>query len=311
MYKKKITVLAGGVGAARFLEGLMQVIPPETVSVIVNTGDDEEFFGLYVCPDIDIITYTLAGLVNKEHGWGISGDTFACLSMLAQLGHPTWFNLGDRDVGVHIHRTYRKQQGWELDKITGEIAQQLGVTANITPMTNNRVCTKIRTGKDILPFQKYFVERRAQDPVNEILFNNIEESLPAPGVIESILSAEVVILAPSNPYVSIGPILAVPGIRDAMQSTDAPVVAISPIVQGAAIKGPAARMMKTLGDEVSSLGVARLYRDFLDLMIIDVQDAELKGVIENSGIRTLVTDTIMSSLQKKEQLATTILDGLE
>lgn len=311
MCKTELTVLAGGVGAARFLSGLVQITAPETTTVIVNTADDLICHGLYISPDIDIITYTLAGIVNPEQGWGVANDSFQCLSMLGNLGHSTWFNLGDKDLAIHIHRTFRLQNGWTLDKITEEIRTALYVKTRIIPMTNHRVMTKINTGTEILPFQEYFVKRNAQDQVKEISFEGIEDAFPAPMVIESIEAARAVIISPSNPFVSIGPILSVPGIRAAICRTNATVVAISPIVGGAALKGPAAQMMGYLGHEVSALGVACIYQDLLDIMIIDEQDANLKNKIEELGIRTVVTDTIMSSLQKKISLSNTVLKALE
>lgn len=311
MCKTELTVLAGGVGAARFLSGLVHITAPETTTVIVNTADDLICYGLYISPDIDIITYTLAGIVNPEQGWGVASDSFQCLSMLGKLGHSTWFNLGDKDLATHIHRTFRLQHGWTLDKITEEIRTALNVKTRIIPMTNHRVMTKINTGTEILPFQEYFVKRNAQDQVKEISFEGIEDASPAPMVIESIEAAKAVIISPSNPFVSIGPILSVPGVRAAICRTNAAVVAISPIVGGAAVKGPAAQMMGYLGHEVSALGIACIYQDLLDIMIIDEQDANLKNKIEGLGIRTVVTDTIMSSLQKKISLSNTVLKALE
>jgi len=311
MCKMEFTVLAGGVGAARFLSGLVHVTPPETITVIVNTADDLTSYGLFISPDIDIITYTLAGIVNSERGWGVADDSFHCLSMLDTLGHSTWFNLGDKDLGTHIHRTFRLQQGWTLDQITEEIRIALNVKSKVIPMTNQRVMTKINTSTEILPFQEYFVKRNAQDKVKEIFFDGIEDACPAPGVIESIEAAKTVIIAPSNPFVSIGPILSVQGVRNAIHRTEATVVSISPIVGGAAIKGPAARMMGDLHHEVSALGVARIYKDLLDVMIIDEQDTNLKDAIEELGIKAVVTDTIMSSLQKKINLSNTVLKALE
>jgi LPPG:FO 2-phospho-L-lactate transferase len=306
----KLTVLSGGVGAARFLTGLSGVIPPEDITAIVNTGDDATFFGLHVSPDIDIITYTLAGIVNQESGWGISDDSFNCLSMLHKLGHPTWFNLGDRDLGINIHRTLRLQQGWALDQITEEIRTALGVRITIIPMTNNTVMTKIDTGTEILPFQDYFVRRSAQDRVKEVFFEGIEEASPAPMALKSIEDAGSVIIAPSNPFLSINPILSVPGVREAILGTGSSVAAISPIVSGAAIKGPAARMMGYLGHEISAVGVARIYRDLLDVMIIDEKDRDLKDSIEELGIRTVVTDTIIASDEKKKNLARVVLQAI-
>ncbi len=310
MCKTKVTVLAGGVGAARFLSGIVHVQAPETTTVVVNTADDLTWCGLHISPDIDTIIYTLAGIVNRERGWGVENDSFHCLKTLGRFGHSTWFNVGDRDLGIHIHRTFRLQQGWTLARVTDEIRTFLNVKVRIIPMTDRRVMTKINTGAEILPFQEYLVKRNARDRVKEILFDGIEDASPAPMVIEAIEDAEYVIIAPSNPFVSIAPILSVPGIRRAVRYTNAKVAAISPIVGGAAIKGPAARMMGDLHHEVSAAGVSRIYRELLDVMIIDRQDEHLKNEIEKQGIKVAVTDTIMSSLQKKIDLSSAVLKAL-
>jgi len=307
----KITVLAGGVGAARFLSGLVHVRAPETVTAIVNTADDLTWCGLYISPDIDTVTYTLAGLVHPEREWGVANDSFHCLKMLGRLGHSTWFNLGDRDLGLHIHRTFRLKQGWTLDQVTDEIRIALNVKTKILPMTNRRVSTMIDTGVEVLPFQEYFVKRNAKDRVKEIFFDGIDDASPAPQVIQAIETAEHVIIAPSNPFVSIGPILSVQGVMNSLCHTHARVTAISPIVGGAAVKGPAARMMSDLHHEVSALGVSRIYQELLDIMIIDEQDKHLKNEIEKLGIRVVVCDTIMSSLQKKIDLSNIVLRALE
>jgi len=307
----ELAVLAGGVGAARFLSGLVHVVPPETVTAIVNTGDDVVVHGLTVCPDIDIVLYTLAGTVDTDKGWGIAGDTSHCLSMLAKLGQETWFRIGDRDLAVHIHRTERLRQGATLASVTDEIRIALGVATRIVPMTNSPVRTTIDTGADLLPFQEYFVRRATRDPVRGVAFRGIEDAVPAPGAIDTILGAQGVLIAPSNPFVSIGAILSVPGIRESVIRTKAPVLGVSPIIAGAAVKGPAARMMESLGHEVSALGIARIYRDLVDVMVIDRQDHALRPAIEALGMRAVVTDTVMSSLEKKVCLAKTVLEALE
>jgi len=311
MHRKALAVLAGGVGAARFLSGLVHVVPPEAVTAIVNTGDDFTVHGLTVCPDMDTITYALAGIVDADRGWGIDGDTCQCLSMLGNLGHETWFSLGDRDLAVHIHRTERLRQGVTLAAVTEEIRIALGVPTRIVPMTNSQVRTHIDTGTEILPFQEYFVQRGARDAVRSVVLEGIEKAVPTPSVVDTIRAAQIVLIAPSNPFVSIGPILSVPGVREAVVRTAAPVVAISPIVAGTAIKGPAARMMASLGHEVSARGIARLYCDLVNVMVIDQQDRALKPCIEELGMRVVVTDTIMSSLKKKIGLAATAIEVLE
>jgi len=307
-----IVVLAGGVGAARFLEGLVRVVPPKDIFVVVNTGDDEEFFGLRVCPDFDIITYTLAGLVDPEKGWGIKGDTFNCLDMLSRYGYETWFLLGDRDLATHIHRTHLLKKGYTIFEIAEDIRKRLGIECQIAPMTNEFVKTKVITKEaGELDFQVYFVKRRTQDTVIEVKFQNIEKAKPAPGILDAIESADGIIISPSNPIVSIGPILAIRGIRDALQSTEAKIVAISPIVGGKTIKGPADRMLQSLGYDVSPVGVAELYKDFLDVMIIDTIDAEYKKKIEALGIKAIITNTIMKSIEDKVNLAKAAVEAFK
>ena len=302
-----ITVLAGGVGAARFLEGLVQVVAPSEVTVIVNTADDEEFFGLHVSPDIDTVNYTLAGRVNPEHGWGLAGDSFHCLEALARLGHDTWFRLGDADLATHIHRTSLLRQGRSLSEATASIAAAFGLTTAVLPMSDDPVRTEVATPAGVLPFQEYFVRRGFQDPVQGLRIQGVESARPAPGVVESVMGADAIILAPSNPLVSIGPILAVPGIREALVASEAPVAAVSPIVGGRALKGPADRMMAGLGLEVSAKGVAELYRDFLDIMVLDGADRALAPQIQSLGIAPVVTNTVMSSASDKAALAAATL----
>jgi len=318
-----ITVLAGGVGAARFLQGLLAVHPPSDVTIVSNVGDDAEFFGLRVCPDIDIVLYHLAGLADEERGFGLRGDTFRTLEALARLGYDPWFRLGDRDLATCIARSDLLRRGYTISQATGEIARALGVPARILPVTDDPMRTVIRTdpsaalracpepaegtGSDLLEFQEYFVKRGARDPVREIIFRDAETARPAPGVLEAIGNAQAVLLAPSNPLVSVGPILAVPGVREALRQTPARVAAVSPIVGGAALKGPAAQMLRDQGLEASALTIARLYRDFLDLLVIDEADAALHQQIEALGLEVAVADTIMSSMEKKAALARKVL----
>lgn len=305
-----ITALAGGVGAARFLEGLVKLVDEEELTVIVNTGDDIELYGLYISPDLDIVTYTLASVVDDEKGWGIKGDTFHCLKMLKRYGYETWFNLGDKDLATHIHRTYLLKRGLKLSEVTSEICRALGLKVRIIPMTDDRFETRIVTRDGTIHFQEYLVKREAKDEVLGVNFVGAEEARPAPGVIDSILNAEGVIICPSNPIVSIGTILSVKGIREALRRTEAVKVAITPIVGGAPIKGPADRLMKGLGLEVSAYSVASLYRDFLDVFILDEADSEEKTRIENLKIRVRVSNTIMKSLEKKIQLARVVLEEI-
>ena len=312
MYEgKKFVVLCGGVGAARFMEGLVNVVPPENITAIVNTGDDDEFYDLYVSPDTDILIYTLAGVINKEWGWGFDGETFNCLSILAKYGHETWFKLGDKDLATHIHRTYLLHKGYKLSEITDNIRKAWGVEVKIIPMTNSIVRTRLKTNIGELAFEEYFVKHQFQPEVKEVIFEGIENAKPTPGVIESIQNADGIIIAPSNPFVSISPILSVHGVREAIKNAKAKKVAISPIVGGKAIKGPAALLLKSLGYEVSAKSVAKLYSDFLDVFILDSVDRKLKSEIEKEvGVRVIVTNTIMNSLEQKITLAKIVLASL-
>ena len=306
-----ITVLAGGIGAAKFLEGLAAILPPEQFTVIVNTGDDAEFHGLHVSPDIDTIMYTLAGVVNRETGWGIAGDTFQALEALRRLGAETWFQLGDQDLATHLHRTRRLRQGAPLGDVISELCQRYGVRCRILPMSNDPAPTRLRTSAGELSFQEYFVKLRQQPEVLEVDLSAAEDSQPAPGVIEAIINAQGVIVAPSNPMISIGPILAVPGISDALRNTPAPVAAISPIIGGKALKGPADRMLQSLGLGASAVSVAELYRDFLDVFVLDDQDTALQPEVERIGMKVIVTQTIMSSAHAKHSLARTMIEFIQ
>ena len=302
-----IVVLAGGVGAARFLQGLVQVVSQERLTVIVNTGDDRDFYGLHVSPDLDIVMYTLADLVDETHGWGIRNDTYHTMQQLTHYGNEDWFMLGDCDLATHIHRTNLLHQGKTLSEVTEELRKYLGLEIRILPMTNHPVATHIRTPVGLLHFQEYMVKRRCVDEVLDVVFVGASESRSSPGVLDAIKEAEAILIAPSNPIVSIGSILAVPGIHDALHEASGMVVAVSPIVGGAPIKGPADKLMRGLGMEVSPVGVARCYRDFLDVMVIDKQDERLLSEIENLGIPAVATDTIMRDTAAKAALARKVL----
>ena len=303
-----IVVLAGGVGAARFLEGVVQVVPASEVTAIVNTGDDISMHGLYISPDVDIVTYTLAGIIEESQGWGIRGDTTATMAMLGRLGGDTWFKLGDQDLAVHIRRTQRMGEGATLAEVADEIRQSLGVAPHILPMSNDRVSTYIVTPDGGMHFQHFLVQRHAQDEVLGVEFRGAEAARPAPGVLEAIAAAEVILVAPSNPIVSVGTILAVPGIRAAIEQASAPVIGVSPIVGGAPIKGPATPLMRASGYEVSARGVAECYRGLVDGMVIDQVDAALAPAIEALGMRVAVVDTIMRGPQEKRALAQAAID---
>jgi LPPG:FO 2-phospho-L-lactate transferase len=304
-----VVVLCGGVGAARFLEGVVRVVEPETVTAIVNVADDAEFHGLRVSPDIDTVLYTLSGIVDPDQGWGVRGDTHAVQAALARLGRDTWFQLGDRDLATHIHRTTLLRAGVPLTEVTTRLARSLGVRVRIVPSSDERQATMVRTDSGWLPFQEYFVHRRQQDTVREIRFDGA--GIPAPGVIGAIDAARVILIAPSNPIVSIGPILALAGMRAALARTRAEIVAISPIVGGEALKGPAAAMLASLGHEVSPAGVARLYADFLDVMVLDLRDAALAPRVASVGARAVVAATIMRDLAAKEALARVAIEAAE
>jgi len=301
-----ITALAGGVGAAKLLRGLSKVVS-EDLTIIVNTGDDVTLHGLHISPDIDIITYTLAGIVDPEKGWGIKGDTFNCLDTLKQLGCEGWFNLGDRDLATHIYRTHLLKQGLKLSEVTSKIASSLGVTAQIIPMTDDRFQTKIKTDIGTLHFQEYLVKRGCSDKVLGVVFEGAKEAKPAPKVLDSILEARAVIICPSNPILSIGTILSVKGVREALQRTEATILGVSPIIGGAPVKGPADKLMSALGVEVSAYGVAQLYKDLIDIFLIDLVDSALKEKIESLGIKAVTCNILMKSYDDEITLAKHIL----
>ena len=304
-----VVALAGGVGAARLLRGLVRVVPPEDLVIVGNTGDDMELHGLHVSPDLDIIMYTLAGVVDEEKGWGVSGDTFNCLNMLGTLGFETWFKLGDRDLATHIARTKLLKDGMPLSKVTAELCRKLGVKARLVPMTNDCVRTRVVSGQRTLDFQEYFVKRGTRDEVTKVLFEGAEEAKPAPSVLETIEEAERVVVCPSNPILSISPILSVPKIRSALKKANAYIVGVSPIVGGKALKGPADRIMASMGLEVSAYGVAKFYEDFLDHLAIDKTDDDQKKRIEGLGVKVTVTDTIMRNLEDSVRLAKAVIEA--
>ncbi|MGH9531980.1 MAG: 2-phospho-L-lactate transferase [Terriglobales bacterium] len=342
-----IVLLTGGTGGAKFLQGLMQVVPQDELTCILNTGDDFECWGLHVSPDVDSITYALAGKLSSERGWGVEGDTFECLEVMRGIGAPAWFRIGDRDLGLHVFRTEKLRAGKTLSQVTADVANWMGIQARILPMSDQRVETRVITptseGVDIviagsvdpknmledikliesvpiavdekpaeesagtqtreLSFQEYFVRERYRVPVKAVRFAGAERARPAPGVIEAIHGAEAVILAPSNPVTSIGPILAVPGIRAALRLTPAPVGAVSPIVGGAAVSGPAVELMRTQGLAPSIAGVAKAYGDFLDVLIADESDAAAATAVEAMGVSVHLAATLMKSEADKRALA--------
>ena len=304
-----ITVLAGGVGAARFLEGLVVAVPQRDITVISNVGDDLDIYGVRVCPDIDIVLYTLAGMVDGR-GWGIMNDTFHVVDALERFGYETWFRLGDRDFATGMRRTMRLREGAGLAEVTGELARALGLELRVLPVTEDLLRTKVSTTAGKLDFQDYFVRRRAEDDVMGIDFEGAKKARPTAGVLESIRDAEGIIVAPSNPLVSIAPILAVRGVRDALIETSARIAAVSPIISGGTVKGPADRMMRGLGMEVSATQVARLYKDFLDVFVFDIADSALVEEVAELDVQPLVTETLMKGPREKVRLATTTLRAL-
>lgn len=302
-----IVALAGGVGGAKLAHGLYRVLPEWGLTVIVNTADDFDLFGLRICPDADTVMYTLAELANSATGWGVVGDTFATLALLERYGRNPWFKLGDRDFATHIARTERLRAGATLTRVIGELAGAVGIRAALLPMCDEPVATRVVTPDGTLEFQEYFVHRHHEDVVTGVVFQGSEVAGLTESARGAIAAAEAIIFCPSNPIVSIGPILAVPGLRQALADREAPKVAVSPIVGGQALRGPADRMLRTLGHEVSAYGVAALYQGLIQGMVIDEVDAHLASRIEALGMRVLVAPTIMSDLSVRETLARQVL----
>jgi LPPG:FO 2-phospho-L-lactate transferase len=304
-----ITALAGGVGAAKLLTGVAKLVKEEDLTIIGNTGDDIEIYGLHVSPDLDIVTYTLAGVVDEEKGWGIRGDTFHCLEAFKKLGQETWFMVGDRDLATHVFRTALLKQGKKLSEATAAIGRMFGLNEKVLPMTDDHFETRIVTEHGAVHFQEYLVKRQAKDEVLGVEFAGADKAKPADGVVEAVMDADLVIVCPSNPVVSIGTILAVNGIREALRRSDARRIAVSPIVAGAPIKGPAGKLLRGLGLEVSAYSVAKLYADFLDVFVIDVADESEKERIEQIGVEVKVANTVMRSLDDKISLANVVLES--
>lgn len=303
---RRVVALAGGVGGAKLAHGLAQALPPEVFSVVVNTGDDFTHLGLYICPDVDTVCYTLAGLANEVTGWGLADEQWTVLQALRTLGGPDWFQIGDRDLATHLERTRRIQQGETLSHITAQFCGAWGVLPRVLPMTNEHVATWVETEADgWLAFQEYFVHRQCAPKVIGFRFDGAEEAQAAPGVVEAIRAAEIVVLCPSNPWVSIGPMFAISEIAQAAR--EKPIVAVSPIVGGQAIKGPAAKMYAEMGIQPSALAVAKHYLGMVDGMVIDQQDAAQDEAIRALGMEVLVTDTVMRSTADRKRLAENVL----
>jgi LPPG:FO 2-phospho-L-lactate transferase len=302
-----ICVLTGGTGGAKLVDGLAQSVPPEEITLVVNTGDDLLWWGLYVSPDIDSIVYVLSGMLSRERGWGVNGDTFHCLQAMGQLAEPTWFHAGDRDLAMHILRSRLLAEGQTLSQATATITAKLGVKARVLPMSDSRVETRVDTPSGELSFEEYFVQRWYQDPVKAVRFAGATDAKPAPGVIEAITSADAVLIAPSNPVTSIGPILAVPGIREALLRARGKVAAVSPIVGSTPVAGPAGILMQAQGLACSVAGVADAYKDFLDLLVCDLRDERAANELRGNGLQVLCTQTVMRSAEDRATLAHEVL----
>jgi LPPG:FO 2-phospho-L-lactate transferase len=300
----RVCALAGGVGAAKMLRGVLRVVDPHDVTAVVNIGDDVVLHGLHISPDLDTITYTLADAVNPETGWGLVGESWHAMEALERYGGLTWFRLGDQDLATHMYRTQRLRDGVGLAAVTAEITAAWGLELRVLPVTEDRVETRVTVeGEGEIGFQEYFVGRQHNVTVTDVRFAGAEEAQPGPGVIDAITDADVVLICPSNPIVSIGPLLAVPAVREAVVARRASTVAVSPIVAGAALKGPADRMLRELGHDASVVGVARLYRDLAAVLVVDEADRDLAGAVEDAGMRCVVAPTIMRTPEDAAGLA--------
>ncbi len=306
----KVVALAGGVGGAKLADGITRNLPPENFSIVVNTGDDFEHLGLKICPDLDTVCYTLAGLANNETGWGRANESWTILENVILLGGPDWFRLGDKDISTHLERTRRLAKGETLTCIVKDFCIAWKIDVSVLPMSDQTVSTIVKTNHEgDLAFQDYFVRRRCEPEVSGFKFDGVDNAKPAPGVVEAITDSDVVIICPSNPWVSIGPILAIPGILPALKSK--PVVAVSPIIGGQAVKGPAAKMFEELGFESSASSVAMHYGDLLQGFVIDFVDCELEKDVRNLNIKTMVTNTLMKTIDDRKRLAKEVLTFCE
>jgi len=301
-------VLAGGVGAAKFMEGLVNIIDPSLLKIVINTGDDIELFGLKICPDIDIITYTLANVVDKEKGWGFSEETFNCLSLLKTYYNYGWFNAGDKDLATHIYRTDLFRRGYNKAEVTSLISEKLGVRSQLIPMCNEEVQTIIKTRSKTMHFEEYFIKYNCEPEIIGIEFKGIENAKPVENVLNYIKGAKKILICPSNPIVSIGTILQVSGVKEILKKVRNKVYSITPIIQGAPIKGPADKLMKSCGLEVSCVGVANYYKDVVGHFIVDEKDCKLRTKIEDLDIKTYCFDTIMRNWKKKRELAQFVIN---
>jgi len=304
----RVCALAGGVGGAKLAAGLQAVLPAGDLSVVVNTADDFDLWGLHICPDLDTVMYTLAGIANPEAGWGIAGESFETLNMLARYGEDTWFKLGDKDLATHTLRTHRLRSGDSLTEVTAALAGSLDVESVVLPMSDDPVSTVLDTPEGRLEFQEYFVRRGQRDEVLGVEFRGIEDARPSAEALAAISDAEAIVFCPSNPVVSVGPILNLPGMKEALALSHAPTVAVSPIVGGRALKGPADKMLLSLGHEVSATSVAGMYAGLVDGMVVDTVDEEERAGIEALGMRVLVTDAVMRDAKDRMRLALETLE---
>jgi LPPG:FO 2-phospho-L-lactate transferase len=302
-----IVALAGGIGGAKLLLGLSRVVPPRELAIIGNTGDDIELHGLRICPDLDTITYTLAGVADPARGWGCKEETFHCLQTLRRYGADTWFQLGDRDLATHLYRSSLLREGKSLSEATSRICRAWSVESRLLPMSEGFTPTLLETSSGRLHLQEYLVRERCEPRLSGLDYQGIEAARPARGVEKALLQAGAIVICPSNPFISIGPILAVPGMRDLMSRSGAPVAVVSPIIGGRALKGPAAKMLSELKMEVSAAGVAGIYQGIADIFVLDARDAHLRDSIEALGMEVLITDTMMDTLEKKTALAGVIM----
>ena len=308
---RHVVLLVGGVGGAKLAYGLAQVLPPGQLSIVVNTADDFELHGLHISPDVDTVMYTLAGLANPETGWGIGGDTFVAKTALARLGQPDWFLLGDQDLATHVTRTALLRQGHTLTEVTAHLCHQLGVEHPLLPMTDAPVATVVETRDGDLAFQEYFVRRRWQPVVTGLRYQGADQAVPGAAVVEALEKATLIVFGPSNPLLSIDPLLAVPGLRRRIAASPAPRVAVSPIIGGQAVKGPAAKIMSELGMQVSPVGVAAHYGDLLTGILLDEEDRTLRERLEDMGLRVAVRPTLMTTPGEKVALAKALLSWAE
>ena len=306
--RESVAVLSGGIGGVKLVEGLQELLPPAALSVICNTGDDQEFWGLHVSPDVDTVLYTLSGLINRDLGWGLDSESFQALDLLERYGEPTWFKLGDRDLATHILRTQWLRAGKRLTEVTAELARRLGIASAVIPMSDDRLRTVVVTPDGELDFQDYFVRRRFETPVEEVRFEGAADALPSPEALAAVLGATTVMIAPSNPVASIGPMLAIRGLREALAQATGMRIAVSPLIGAEAVKGPTVPMMQAAGLPITPVGVAQAYEGLLDAIVIDRQDVAFKSELESLGLKVLVTDTLMEGFEGRLRLAAEVLD---